>query len=103
MDGMLILLFFGRCVLLITCRQEFKGTNKDDWTLPSANYEMACLAWHEKDLEGADPQAKVNECEKWLDVVHKWGEDYSLDTRMSLRVTTSFLTLKREKRILDIV
>lgn len=32
---------------LINCRSKFKGHLKDDWTCPSAHYEMACLAWHE--------------------------------------------------------
>jgi hypothetical protein len=63
---------------------------------------MACLSWHEKDLEGADRNAKVLDCEQWLDKLHKWGETYVLDTRMSMRVTTSMLTVKREKVILGI-
>ncbi|KUJ20335.1 outer membrane protein-like protein iml2 [Mollisia scopiformis] len=80
-------------------RNEFKGHLKDDWTCPSAHYEMACLAWNEKDLEGADPKAKVVECEEWLEKTQKW-EQYILDTRMSVKITTSLLTIKRHKRIM---
>jgi len=72
---------------------------KDDWTCPSAHYEMACLAWHEKDLEGADHKAKVLDCEQWLEKTQKFDQ-YILDTRMSMKVTTSFMTLKRHKRLM---
>ncbi|KAE8443318.1 hypothetical protein EG329_001961 [Mollisiaceae sp. DMI_Dod_QoI] len=80
-------------------RHEFKGYLKDDWTCPTAHYEMACLAWNEKDLEGVDHKAKVLECEEWLEKTQKW-EQYILDTRMSVKITTSLLTIKRHKRIM---
>ncbi|KAF8867095.1 outer membrane protein-like protein iml2 [Acephala macrosclerotiorum] len=80
-------------------RHEFKGHLNDDWTCPSAHYEMACLAWFEKDLEGMDSRAKVLECQDWLEKTQKW-EQYILDTRMSVKITTSLLTVKRHKKIM---
>ena len=61
---------------------------------------MAALDWNEKDLEGADSKAKVLECEQWLVKTQKWGESYVLDTRMSFKITTSLITVKRHKRIM---
>jgi hypothetical protein len=81
-------------------RHEFKGPLKDDWTCPSAHYEMAALAWSEKDLDGMDHKAKVLECAQWLEKVHKWGEAYNLDTRMSFKITTSLITIKRHRKIM---
>lgn len=89
-------------VINVRNRHEFKGHLKDDWTLPSANYEMACLAWSEKDLPNispADHKAKVADCEQWLDKVQKW-EQYVLDTRVSVKLTTSLITVKRHKSIM---
>lgn len=83
-------------------RHEFKGHLKDDWTLPAAHYEMACLAWHEKDLPNTSPaaqKAKVLDCEQWLEKTQKW-EQYVLDTRVSVKLTTSLLTVRRHKRIM---
>lgn len=71
---------------LIRRRSKFKGPLKDDWTCPSAHYEMACLAWYEKDLDGADHQAKVLDCEQWLSETQKF-ETYVLDARMGLKVS----------------
>jgi hypothetical protein len=61
---------------------------------------MAALAWTEKDLPGADHKAKVLDCEQWLEKTHKWNESYVLDTRMSFKIATGVLTLKRHKRIM---
>jgi maltooligosyltrehalose synthase len=83
-------------------RHEFKGHLKDDWTNPNAHYEMACLAWNEKDLEGNDHKAKVLDCEQWLEKAKKWGEPYVLDTRLSVKITTSLITIKRHKSIMGI-
>lgn len=83
-------------------RLEFKGHLKDDWTCPSAHYEMAALAWVEKDLQGMDHNAKVRECEEYLVKLQKWGEQYVLDSRMSVRVTTSMITMKRHKTIMGL-
>jgi hypothetical protein len=60
---------------------------------------MAALAWREKDLEGNDSKAKVLECEEWLGKTKNWGEQYVLDSRMSVKITTSLNTVKRHKRI----
>jgi hypothetical protein len=61
---------------------------------------MAALAWLEKDIEGADAKAKVLECEQWLEKTKNWGEVYVLDTRMSFKISTSLLTIKRHKSIM---
>ncbi|KAI9738915.1 MAG: Mitochondrial outer membrane protein iml2 [Claussenomyces sp. TS43310] len=74
----------------------FKGPLKDDWSCPSATYEMAVIAWLEKDLEGQDGAAKVAQCEEWLQKVSKW-ESYVLDSRIGLKVTTAVDTVKRHK------
>lgn len=84
-------------------RLEYKGHLKDDWMLPAAHYEMACLAWHEKDLPNTSPEdhkAKVLDCELWLLKTQKWGEQYVLDTRVSVKLMTSLLTVRRHKGIL---
>jgi hypothetical protein len=60
---------------------------------------MACLAWHEKDLEGMDHNAKVLDCEQWLEKTQKWPDQYVLDTRISFKITTSLITLKRHHSI----
>jgi hypothetical protein len=88
--------------LLKLLRHEFKGSLRDDWALPSANYEMACLAWNEKDLEGVDHKAKVYDCEQWLDKIKNWPEEYCLDNRMSVKTSTSLVTLKRHKKIMGL-
>ncbi len=67
--------------------------------LPSAHYEMAALAWREKDLEGTDEEAKVLDCEQWLEKAKTWPEQYILDTRMSVKIGTSVATLKRHRKI----
>ena len=76
-----------------TFRYEFKGELKDDWTCPSAHYEMAVIAWLRKDDEGVDTKAQVAECEEWLHKVSKW-ESYILDTRIGMKITTAMETLK---------
>lgn len=62
---------------------------------------MAALAWNEKDLEGVDHKAKVLESQQWLEKVQKWGDAYTLDTRMSFKITTSLITIKRHKMIME--
>jgi hypothetical protein len=81
----------------IFLRAEFKGQLRDDWTNPSAHYEMAVLAWFEKDLPGADTKAKIAECDEWLHKVSKW-DTYVLDTRIGLKITTAVDTLKMYNR-----
>jgi hypothetical protein len=74
-------------------RADFKGHLRDDWTNPSAHYEMAVLAWFEKDLPGSDSETKVAECKEWLRKVLKW-DTYVLDTRIGLKITTAVETIK---------
>ena len=61
---------------------------------------MAALEWKEKDLEGIDHKAKVLECLQWAEKVQKWGEAYTLDTRMSFKIVTSIITIKRHRKIM---
>ncbi|KAK6586561.1 hypothetical protein PZA11_001618 [Diplocarpon coronariae] len=77
----------------------FKGHLKDDWTCPSAHYEMAAISWAEKDLEGMDHKERVLDCEKWLVKTQKWPDQYVLDSRVSMKVTTSVFTIKRHKKV----
>lgn len=79
-------------------RTEFKGHLRDDWTCPSAHYEMAVIAWVERDLPGADSKAKVADCAAWLGKVAKW-ESYVLDARIGLKVTTALDTLKSHRQL----
>ncbi|POS84753.1 hypothetical protein EPUL_001163 [Erysiphe pulchra] len=81
-------------------KQEFRGYLKDDWTCASAHYEMACIAWKEKDLKGQDHRSKFLECEEWLEKVQKWGDQFILDTRLSMNSTTSMATIKRHREIM---
>ncbi|KAI1008015.1 Inclusion body clearance protein [Podosphaera aphanis] len=83
-------------------RQDFKGHLRDDWSCPDAYYEMACLAWREKDLEGENHLNKILECEDWLDKSHNWGYQYVLDTRLSMKIMTSISTVKRHRRVMGI-
>lgn len=81
-------------------RHEFKVPLGDDWALPCAHYEMAALAWNEKDLEGVHHKAKVQDCEEWLEKIHKWSESYVLETRMSFKISTSCSTIQRHKKVM---
>jgi len=83
-------------------RHEFRGPLRDDWVLPSAHYEMAVIAWQEKDLPGANFKAKVLECGDWLDKTANWAEPYALENRMAFKLSTSTATVGRQKRILGI-
>ncbi|KAH8808246.1 outer membrane protein-like protein iml2 [Xylogone sp. PMI_703] len=85
--------------ILVHDKTKFKGPLKDDWSLPSAYYEMACLAWREKDLDGVDEKAKVLECEEWLKKTEN-VDPYVLETRMSFKIKTSQLTLRKHKAYL---
>ncbi|CCU81943.1 unnamed protein product [Blumeria hordei] len=82
--------------------QDFRGHLKDDWTYPNALYEMACIAWQEKDLKGQDHNAKTLECSNWIEKIQKLSDPFVLDTRLSMKVMTSVATLKRHKLILGI-
>ncbi|KAH8751921.1 outer membrane protein Iml2/Tetratricopeptide repeat protein 39 [Diaporthe sp. PMI_573] len=90
-------------------RTLFKGTTRDDYTLPCAHYEMAVVAWKEAcDLkcwpaaaEESDDfrQKKVAESQEYLDHVKTW-ESFVLDARIGMRVQTgsdSIAWLRRKK------
>ncbi|CZS90296.1 hypothetical protein WAI453_004236 [Rhynchosporium graminicola] len=83
-------------------KTEFRGPGKDDWTCPSAHYEMAALAWVEKDVGGADHKAKVLDCQEWLTKTKNWPFEWVLDSRMSIKLQTSLLTVKRHRKIMGI-
>lgn len=97
-------------------RTALKGHLYDDWAAPSANYEMAVIAWFEKNLGGADSsavdyktadgtvverkeksrssrKAKIDECEEYLQKAAKW-DAYVLDSRIGLKITTGVETLR---------
>ncbi|KAI9722364.1 MAG: hypothetical protein M1812_001836 [Candelaria pacifica] len=74
-------------------RLVFKGHLKDDWTCPTAHFEMAASFWLERD-GGKDDVEKIRSCGEWLDKVAKW-ESYELDARIGLKVTTAQDTLKK--------
>ncbi|KAM5444123.1 Mitochondrial outer membrane protein iml2 [Microsporum ferrugineum] len=99
-------------------RSLFKGSNKDDWTCPSAHYEMAANLWMERHCyrsfgratalpaskkddqvkneatRAAEDEQKVQECKEWLEKVYKW-ESYELDARIGLKVTTAQETITK--------
>lgn len=70
-----------------------------DWAQPSANYEMAVLAWADvrKQENEDDRRKKAEECYAWLDKVAKWGP-FLLDARVGMRVQTGMDTLRWYKR-----
>jgi hypothetical protein len=85
-------------------RSTFKGHLLDDWTPAAAQYEIACLSWAEKDLPCTTPEihkAKVLSCEQELQKTQKFDQ-YVLDGRLSIKVTTSLVTVRRYKGILNI-
>ena len=94
----------------------FKGQNRDDWTAPTAHYEMAVNLWMERheyirqfgtelgdsgstrrpvtDVELAVDAALVAECKKWVEKARSW-EKYELDARMGMKVTTAADAVKK--------
>lgn len=99
-------------------RALFKGSNKDDWTCPSAHYEMAANIWMERHCyrpfgratsipasdkddqpkdeatRAAEDERRVQECKEWLEKVYRW-ETYELDARIGLKVTTAQETITK--------
>lgn len=61
---------------------EFKGHLKDDWTCPSAHYEMAVICWMERKRDPSKEveKEKLKECQEWLEKAARW-ESYDLDAR----------------------
>jgi hypothetical protein len=94
----------------------FKGMHRDDWTPPTAHYEMAVNLWMERheyttqfgagpmDPERAQGQTTspdlagdaelVAECKKWVSKAHGW-EKYELDARIGMKVTTAADAIKK--------
>ncbi len=76
-------------------RALFKGHLRDDWTCPTAHYEMAANFWSERDGSGSGKDVeRVRECGECLEKVARW-EGYDLDARIGLKVTTAQDTLKK--------
>ena len=63
-------------------RHEFKGYLKDDWTCPSAHYEMAVICWMERKKPASkEGEAKcLKECAEWLEKAARW-DSYDMDAR----------------------
>lgn len=104
-------------------RSVFKGHLKDDWTLPTAHYEMASNLWMErhsfqpirgpsngdaarprgdeaedrKEFDKAHDNAKVQECKEHIEKVAKW-EAFELDARVGLKIATAQETIRRWER-----
>lgn len=75
-------------------RALFKGHLKDDWTCPTAHYEMAANLWMEREGSVERDRDRMRECGEWLEKVARW-EGYELDARIGLKVTTAQDTLKK--------
>lgn len=64
--------------LAVQDRSQFKGGHKDNWTLPTAHYELAVTYWIDFKFSGL--KADLVESQKWLEIVAAW-ESYDLDAR----------------------
>ncbi|KAI9683172.1 MAG: Mitochondrial outer membrane protein iml2 [Trizodia sp. TS-e1964] len=80
--------------ILVHDRGAFKGHLRDEWTCPSAHYEMAVICWQEGGAGGGRTEAQLRECREWLDKVAKW-ESYDLDSRVGVKIATAQDTLKQ--------
>ena len=94
----------------------FKGHNKDNWTAPTAHYEMAVNFWMErqgyikqygKDLEGPEgherslvPSADANdaklvaECKVWVEKAKNWDK-YELEARIGMRIASASSAIRK--------
>ena len=94
----------------------FKGLHQDNWTAPTAHYEMAVNIWMERheyrkqygtglvDPENATREITksglegdaelVAECKKWVEKARGW-EKYELDARIGMKVTTAGDAIKK--------
>ena len=76
-------------------KQLFKGHLKDDWTAPTAHYEMGVNLWKERRGDGGDQdRILVEECAEWIEKTARF-DPYSLDARIGLKVRTAQNTLRR--------
>ena len=84
-------------------RALFRGHLRDDWTSPTAHYEMAANLWAMRE-DGERPTARdrrrVREAEEWLGKAARW-EGYMLDARVGLKVTTGLDTVRRWRAVHD--
>ena len=74
----------------------FKNNFKDDWTCPTAHYEIGANLWMERDGSERDRE-RVKEAEEWVQKAGSW-EKYELDARIGLKITTGMETLKGWKK-----
>ena len=94
----------------------FKGQHSDNWTAPTAHYEMAVNLWMERHeyikqfgTELSDPESArrqitnpdlagdaklVAECKVWVEKARGW-EKYELDARIGMKVTTAADAVKK--------
>jgi hypothetical protein len=86
-----------RAEVLCHDRALFKGPLKDEWTCPTAHYEMAANAWAMRVATGGKldrDRELVADAERWLETVAKW-ESYSMENRIGLKVTTGLDTVRK--------
>ena len=74
-------------------RSVFKGHLKDDWTCPTAHYEMGANLWAQRTGAEGDGEL-VREAGEWIEKAAKW-EGYELDARIGLKVTTAQETMRK--------
>lgn len=99
----------------------FKGQHRDDWTAPTAHYEMGVNLWMQRsqyireygagivdpstdrtmvsqqqslDFDVKRDTELVRECKEWVEKASKW-ERYELDARIGLKVTTAGDALRK--------
>ena len=86
--------------ILVHDKAVFKGSLRDDWMAPTANYEMAALLWMQKTGELEEDKKLVREAQDCLDKAAKW-ESYDLDARMGMKVTTGVETVRAWRATFD--
>ncbi len=94
----------------------FIGPNQDNWTAPTAHYEMAVNHWMERNeykkqygtslVDRGSANCKITsadvisdaelvaECKKWVEKARAWGK-YELDARIGMKVTTAGDAIKK--------
>ena len=76
-------------------RSLFKGHLKDDWTCPTAHYEIGVNLWMQRSGDRGDGDRElVRECAEWVNTAAKF-ESYDLDARIGLKITTALDTIKK--------
>ncbi|KAA8567468.1 hypothetical protein EYC84_010482 [Monilinia fructicola] len=82
---------------IVDSERHIRGALRDDWTLPSATYELAACSWSEKDLS---LQRGVQQRERFRR--KSWPQTYVFEARMSFKISTSLLTVRRHKVLMGI-